>query len=109
MDNSTIDWLEPWWSTEKQDGKFHSQFKRELESEVCTDHPLYGIETRLIARGNGDDALFELLDGSGRYAVVHLTWARHPEPLPWPTAELYNSLPSFVNDRMIPEHEQIET
>ncbi len=69
----------------------------------------HGIETRLIARGNGDDALFELLDGMAVYAVVHLTWARHPEPLPWPATELYNSLTSFVNERMIPEHSGFES
>ena len=104
-----MDWLEPWWSTENQDPKFHADFKRELESELCAEHPLHGIETRLIGRGDGDDALFELLDGSGRFAVVHLTWACHPEPLPWPATTMYNSLESFVNDRMVPEHSQMET
>lgn len=102
-------WLEPWWSTESHDGAFHTGFKRELESEVGDGHPLKGIETRLIARGNGDDALFELLDGSGRYAVVHLTWARHPEPVPWPVTELYKSLESFVTDRMIPDHADLKS
>jgi hypothetical protein len=104
-----MEWLEPWWSTECQDEQFHAGFKRELEGELSSEHPLHGIETRLIARGNGDDALFELLDGTGRYAVVHLTWARHPEPLPWPATELYNSLTSFVNERMIPEHSGFES
>ncbi len=103
-----MQWLEPWWSTATQDNEFHAGFKCELESEVGEGHPLKGIETRLIARGNGDDTLFELLDGSGRYAVVHLTWARHPELLPWPATELYDSLESFVADRMIPEHVEIE-
>lgn len=101
-----VNWLEPWWSTESQDKEFHAAFRLELESEVCREHVLSGISARLIARGNGDDALFELLDGSGRYAVVHLTWARHPEPLPWPVTEIYRSLDSFVNDRMRPEHSQ---
>jgi hypothetical protein len=104
-----MEWLEPWWSTECQDEQFHAGFKRELEGELSSEHPLHGIETRLIARGNADDALFELLDGTGRYAVVHLTWARHPEPLPWPATELYNSLTSFVNERMIPEHSGFES
>jgi len=103
-----MEWLDPWWSTEDKDANFLAVFKRELESEVGPDHPLQGIETRLVARGNGDDALFELLDGTGRFAVVHLTWARHPEPLPWPATELYNSLQSFVTDRMIPEHAEMK-
>ncbi len=104
-----MEWLEPWWSTECQDEKFHAGFKRELEAELSSEHPLHGIETRLIARGNGDDALFELLDGTGRYAGGSLTWAHHPEPLPWPATELYNSLTSFVNERMIPEHSDFES
>jgi hypothetical protein len=104
-----MDWLNPWWSTENQNSDFHDGFKSELESEVGPDHPLRGIETRLEARGDGDDALFELLDGTGRYAVVHLTWARHPESLPWPVTELYNSLEAFVFQRMIPDHSRMET
>ena len=107
--STNFEWLSPWWSTASQDDEFHATFKRELESELCSDHLLYGIDTRLIARGNGDDALFELLDGSGRLAVVHLTWARHPEPLPWPGTEIYNSLESFVIERMMPEHSQKDT
>ena len=107
--SNEFEWLSPWWSTESQDSEFHATFKRELESEVCKDHPLSGIDARLIARGDGDDALFELQDGSGRFAVVHLTWARHPEPLPWPATAMYNSFESFVNERMIPEHSQMET
>lgn len=103
-----FEWLSPWWSTASKDDEFHAVFKHELESEVGSNHPLNGIDTRLIARGNGDDALFELLDGSGRFAVVHLTWARHPERLPWPVTEIYDSFESFVNERMIPEHSQIE-
>ena len=102
-----MEWLSPWWSTENQDEQFHLEFKMQLEMEVGPEHPLHGIETRLIARGNSDDALFKLLDGSGRYAVVHLTWARHPEPFPWPVTEVFDSLESFVRDRMIPEHAKL--
>lgn len=104
-----MEWLDPWWSTENHDVQLHARFKQELESEVGPDHSLRGIEIRLVARGNGNDALFELLDGTGRYVVVHLTWARHPEPLPWPVTEFYNSLESFVTERMVPEHAQMRT
>ncbi|OPY13237.1 MAG: hypothetical protein A4E66_00841 [Syntrophus sp. PtaB.Bin001] len=68
-----IELLEPWCSTEKFDSRFHeSQFKQ-LELEVPPGHGLYGLPVRLIGRGNGDDALFEILDGSNRIAVVHLS------------------------------------
>ena len=46
---------------------------RELYSEVGERHVLYGIKARPVGhRQDCDDALFELLDGSGRFAVVHL-------------------------------------
>lgn len=103
--NSTrkINWLDPWWSTDAMEEAFHDAFQRELTAELATDHPLYGIAVRLVARGLGDDALFELLDGSGRFAVVHLTWAQHPEPAPLPTTEFFDSLDAFTSKRMIPD------
>ena len=101
-----IDWLEPWWSTAEFDEEFHSLFKCQLEREIGPDHPLYGLDTRLVGRGNGDDALFAILDDSGRYAVVHLTWASHVESMPWPVTEIYPSLVAFVAERMNPEHSE---
>jgi hypothetical protein len=66
-----MEWLDPWWSTEGHSPEFHETFRKQLE-----------LEAKLIARDNGDDALFQILDGSGRVAVVHLTWAKSQERLP---------------------------
>ena len=102
-----MEWLEPWWSTSEQSAEFHETFQRELRLELSTSHELYGIPVKLIGRhGGSDDALFELLDGSGRVAVVHLTWAKSRERPPWPGAIIYESLEAWAEQRMRPEHEE---
>jgi hypothetical protein len=65
-----MEWLEPWNSTEAHDARFHESFREQLEREVPAGHVMYRLPARIIARGNGDDALFEILDGSGRVAEV---------------------------------------
>ena len=73
MSSEPIEYLEPWWSTADQDVVFHEQFHEQLEREVGPGHVLYHVPVRLIARHDAsDDCLFELLDGSGRIAIVHL-------------------------------------
>lgn len=101
-----MEWLEPWRPTEGQGREFHETFRRELERELSPGHELYGVPVRLIGRhAASDDALFELLDGSGRVAVVHLTWANRPERVPWPETAIYRSLEAWAEQRMRPEHE----
>jgi len=65
---------------------------------------MYGLPVKLIARGNGDDALFEILDGTGRVADVHLTWSREAERFPWPITTIYRSFKEWVNTGMIRDH-----
>lgn len=101
-----MEWLEPWCSTEQLDSRFHENFIRQLELEVPLGHDMYGLPVRLIGRGDGDDSLFEILDGSNRVAVVHLTWSKGQERLPWPSAEIYKSIDAFTRERMLPEHRE---
>jgi hypothetical protein len=100
----TFRWLEPWWSTESHDEHSHEAFRKQLELEVSPGHCTYGLPVRLIARGHGDDALFRILDGSGRVAEVHLTWGKGQDQLPWPIATVYSSMDEWVKLSMIPEH-----
>lgn len=66
-----------------------SQFDEELRREVCSEHVLYGVDARVIARRQDlDDFLFELSDS--RYANVHLTWSKELDPT-WPSTEIYES------------------
>jgi hypothetical protein len=89
-------WLVPWHPI--NDGRPDDPTAKELYSELCRRHVLYGLKARPIGhRQDCDDFLFELLDGSGRYAVVHLTYAQHPEPDPtWPETTIYKTWADFL-------------
>lgn len=101
-----MEWFDPWWSTERMDEKFHRAFREQLELEISPDHCMFGLPVKIIARGDGDDALFEILDGSGRVADVHLTWSKSSERLPWPSTTIYASLSEWIEDIMIPQHKE---
>jgi hypothetical protein len=76
-----IDWLIPWHPIE--DGTPGDGIVSELRREICDRHVLHGVPVRPVGlRQDCDDVLFELLDGSGRLAVVHLTFATHRETDP---------------------------
>jgi len=99
------EWLVPWRPIlESADDRF----AEELHSELCSSHALFGIAVRSIAcRQDCDDVLFKLLDGSGRFAVVHLTFAQHPEPNPtWPETRIFESWEQFNREEMQPGHDE---
>ena len=101
-----MEWLEPWSSTNDLDDSLSDSFVRELQLEVARGHAMFGLPTRLVGRGQGDDALFEFLDGSGRVAVVHLTWTKTKEAPPWPGTTVYSSMQEWAQKCMLPEHEE---
>jgi hypothetical protein len=69
---------------------------------------IFGIPAEAIGRQRGcDDVLFRLLDGSGRVAVVHLTWTcSPPEHPPWPETSVYPTLESWAATRMRADHRE---
>jgi hypothetical protein len=93
-------WLPPWRAME--DSVAGEELTAELYRELCLRHVLYGFKVRPIGRRQDcDDFLFELLDGSGRFAVVHLTFGQHPEPNSlWPSTEIYANWIEFERERM---------
>lgn len=101
-----VQWLDPWWSTENEDEQFHEAFRKQLEQEAPPGHCMYGLHVKIIARGIGDDALFEILDGSARVAEVHLTWSKSQERLPWPITTIYQTLDEWVEKVMLPEQKE---
>ncbi|WP_109125445.1 hypothetical protein [Dyella sp. C11] len=100
-----MEWLEPWYAVSTGPESVALTLERQLAIEVPPGHVLYGVQAKLLARGNGDDALFELMDGSGRVAGVHLTWGKSTERLPFPGTTVYGSLEEWVSQVMVPEHE----
>ena len=64
-------------------GELKSGLERELVAEAPPDHRLHGQRAIATAKCGGcDDVIFQLDHG---WALVHLTWARRAEQLPWPT------------------------
>lgn len=97
--------LDPWWSVEKEDANYHKTFIQELRIEIPSGHKIFELPVKMLARGSGDDTLFEIDDGSKRVAVVHLTWAKQVEHLPYPLTTIYENLDEFFQSCMLPQHE----
>ena len=106
---ASIKWPIPWHPI--VDGAIDDRIATELYNEVGEQHALYGIKVRPVARREDcDDVLFELLDESARFAVVHLTYSRHAETDPrWPGTEVYADWAAFERDRLRPDAEEWAT
>lgn len=84
------------WVIIKDDNDY---FKEEFYKEINKEHILHNIDVNTIARREDcDDVLLFLLDGSERYAVVHLTWSSKMESnSSYPKTRIYDSLAELVN------------
>src|SRR5688500_3538290 len=96
-----MEWLVPWHSLGADPGRT-ANLERELQSELSAGHLLFDVPVKALAsRQDRDDVLFALQDGTGRVAVVHLTWTRSPpERPPWPSASIFPSLESWSAEGM---------
>jgi hypothetical protein len=69
----------------------------ELRKELNIGHPLYGVSvTAIRQRVDQDDVSFGVLDGSGRFADVHLTYTGRCEPPPCPWMNFFESLAAWM-------------
>lgn len=102
-----MNWLAPWHSI-ADDAAQVAGMERELGRELSAGHPLYGLPVRALGRRQDcDDVLFAIADGTGRVAVVHLTWTHSPpEPLPWPITIVYPSIDAWAEEGMRPDNEE---
>jgi hypothetical protein len=67
------------------------QLEAELRREVCQGHVLFEIPVSPVARRQDcDDVLFALDDGTGRFAMVHLTYSKGHDPT-WPICAMFES------------------
>ena len=79
-------------------------FEAQLTKEVHREHLLFAVPAKAIARVDGDDDyLFSLLDGSGRVAVVYLSFGESVGP-GWPWTTLYSDLAEWESKRMLPDN-----
>lgn len=98
-----IQWLAPWHDVADDGVGYAAVLEQQLKREVAPGHPLHGIPVEAAGKAEAsDDAVFRLLDGSGRVAMVHLTWSRPPETPPWPITGLYASAEEWVVDAARP-------
>jgi hypothetical protein len=90
--------LEPWTAVNNAQG-----LEAELARELVPGHRLHGRPgLRAVARrADSDDVLFV---SDTIVAVVHLTWAKEPDPTQ-PPVEIFSSLEDFVSRRMNPDHD----
>ena len=91
---SSEHWPANWMPLESdRDGHFIS----ELRCEHPPGHILNGLPLRVIGTGDCDNVLFELLDGTGRFAAVHLTYSVETNPI-WPDTKVYDDWNHFVRE-----------
>lgn len=90
-------WLEP-----RQPIGDGGRLENELQREMSSTHPVHNVAVKAVARRyDCDEVLFEILDGSGRLAVVHLTWSASGESQPnWPKIRVVPDWRTFVDEVM---------
>jgi hypothetical protein len=90
-------WPEGWESFESSDTEdgLVSEFRREAHP----DHILANVALRTVGTHHADNVLFELLDGSGRFAAVHLTYSKGRDTDPrWPDTRVYDDWQKFERE-----------
>jgi hypothetical protein len=102
-----VEWLVPWHPV-SDDPTQVAGMERELRLELSAGHPLFGLPVRTLARRKDcDDVLFAIEDGTGRVAVVHLTWTQSPpERPPWPGTTVFPSLAAWSAEGMRADAEE---
>jgi hypothetical protein len=100
-------WLEPWYSVADKPAEA-AGMSRELQAELALGHPLFGVPVETLGRRcDCDDVAYRLLDGSGRIAVVHLTYNHNaPAPLSDPWTTFYETLERWIGECMLPDHQE---
>ncbi len=79
------------------DGTPDDRLVREFRREAPPGHVLADVSLRTVGTNHVDNVLFELLDGSGRLAAVHLTFNRETDPR-WPDTAVYDSWEHFQRE-----------
>ncbi len=92
-----MDFKKPW---VKVTGEDADDLVAELKHEVPSGHPLHGVPVLALAENIAayDDFLFQLEDGTGRVAFVHLTWKKESNP-EFPFTVIYQAIEDFFRNR----------
>ena len=99
------EFLDPWWATDGDSGPWEQRFLNQLQTQLGPDHVMYGLPVRIVGSYGASTALlFEILDGTGRLAVISVTWENVEHSLSLPDTTIYPSFEAFKTERMMPEH-----
>ena len=79
------------------DGSQDDALVPEFRREAPASHVLANVALRTVGTNDADNVLFELLDGSGRFAAVHLTFNRETDPS-WPDTKVFENWEHFVRE-----------
>lgn len=100
-------WLEPWYPI-VDDVPQVTAMARQLNAELSRGHALHSVPVRALARrGDCDDVLFAIEDGTRRVAVVHLTWSTSAQPAGFPTTTFFANLDAWRVDGMQVDHDEL--
>ncbi|HEX8523508.1 MAG TPA: hypothetical protein VF669_14740 [Tepidisphaeraceae bacterium] len=91
-----ISWPEQWKPVEESSASYELN---ELRRVVPLGHQLFSCNVRPVAIKLGSSILFQLLDGSGQFAQVELTWdeSKHAT-FPQPLTQVYANLNAWLLD-----------
>ena len=82
--------LEPW--RHVIDERERLLLEEELRKEIGNQHPLVGLEIKVLGKRDGRDDVISSLE-DGRVAEVHLTWSGKKEAHPnWPRTVIFESM-----------------
>lgn len=85
---------EPWFVLPSD---LRADFESELHKEVREGHVLWRRRTVAVAKCEHCDAVAFSVEGSYvQWALVHLTWTRRLERMPWPGTSLHATLAEAV-------------
>ena len=96
--------LKPWQPIDNP-----SFYETELKKEVNFFHPLNWKRIRAVAhRTDRDDVLFEVLNGSSKYVVVHLTWRKENSGR-FPITQFYKDWHDIYTNRLLEDSKDWES
>lgn len=100
MNNLKVKWLAPWHQIEEEHRA--EELIEELQQEIGEKHVLYSLPVKPIAYSlDCDDVLYQILDGSNRFAVVSLTYENYLESSPLsPETKIFLKFSDFEIQRM---------
>jgi hypothetical protein len=76
----------------------------ELLREIAPGHVLYGRPVRVVGRRYDCDDILLAVSEPEQLAIVHLSYASHPDRPPWPSTTVFENIPEFIEKAMKPDH-----